>query len=420
MNQGKDGTSSANAVEISDEELVHAGIDPILGLLHAGGFVTVVLMVATSFVDSGGCDVGVLPVKELANTNVSVRADVLLLKTSEGPNAAAKVGSYCGSVTLSGPACSVLDPDIRTGDDGTFFSFDVSTLQAAADATYERLKSSCAGPPSLLPIPVGIASLPYLCSDGRAIIVVSGTEGGGGGAASQPARKKNGERTFTCVVNDCKQKWPESKMMMHVGYHQLTANDLPVYPCGVCGVGSSVQFTTDESTGGCVAWLETKEGKLVSAAKKPAWVAKVKCANFGDFSFSLATAAHFNSTNPCTNSLAFCAACPTSPVPVVHWLYEGAEGRSTGMRLHWETRHPNMVLPDIVKGISEEERKKVVKMGATPPAKRVSKTSSRVHLAAAAAPADTPAAPAGIPAAPAAPAVAAEGYTPTTGTEETN
>jgi len=59
-------------------------------------------------------------------------------------------------------------------------------------------------------------------------------------------------------------------------------------------------------------------------------------------------------------------------------------------------------------------------MGATPPAKRVSKTSSRVRLAAAAAPADIPAAPAGIPAAPAAPAVAAEDYTPTTETEETN
>jgi len=30
------------------------------------------------------------------------------------------------------------------------------------------------------------------------------------------------------------------------------------------------------------------------------------------------------------------------------------------MRLHWETRHPDIELPDIAKDISEKEHKKVV------------------------------------------------------------
>jgi len=140
-------------------------------------------------------------------------------------------------------------------------------------------------------------------------------------------KKKDGdERIFTCTIDGCDQSWPESKMMTHVAWHQLTEpSKMPAFPCGICGAGELLQYTTEMRPDGCVTYLQTNDGKLTSRSKNTTWQPMIRCKNFGVFTFSRAIVAHTNSSNPCTNTLEFCTACPLEPVPTVHFTYSGGD-----------------------------------------------------------------------------------------------
>jgi hypothetical protein len=103
----------------------------------------------------------------------------------------------------------------------------------------------------------------------------------------------------------------------------------------------------------------------------------IRCKNFGDFTFSRAIAAHTNSSNPCTNTLEFCTACPLDPVPTVHFTYPGGDPENPkGMLHHWRTKHPGLELHAKLGAaitISDAERDGAMTIGKTPPKPRTGK-----------------------------------------------
>ena len=94
------------------------------------------------------------------------------------------------------------------------------------------------------------------------------------------------------------------------------------------------------------------------------------------FTFSRAIAAHTNSSNPCTNTLEFCTACPLEPVPTVHFTYSGGDVENPkGMLHHWRTKHSGDPHANLQKAttISDAERDGVMAVGKTPPKPRKKK-----------------------------------------------
>ena len=66
--------------------------------------------------------------------------------------------------------------------------------------------------------------------------------------------------------------------MTHIAFHQISEpSKLPNLPCGLCGVGELLQYTPEPSAAGCVTWMQTSDGKLVSRSKRPTWVPKTRC-----------------------------------------------------------------------------------------------------------------------------------------------
>ena len=127
--------------------------------------------------------------------------------------------------------------------------------------------------------------------------------------------------------------------------------------------------------------------------KDPNWVPKIRCKNFGEFTFSLAVAKHTCPSNPCTNHLEFCPACPREPVPTVHWTHPGGdEANPKGMAAHWAQHHPEKEMPAELKEkvtLSEKERNGIIKHGKEPPKKRKRKAQKEGAAAAAAPPPTT-------------------------------
>ena len=387
MNDGKDGSSASAAVVIDHAGVptVQAGIGPIIGLVYAGSFATIAAMIPISFTSADGrSSLLEMPVAELEESASKVCCQIIPLTRSRDDtlNVVATVGSFCGIIEVDGPATSVIDPKTICKDDGTMqFAFEIEDLDVAAGLLYERLKASSDSTPTLTPLPSSITRLPYENFDGEPLFVIEGTQGGQGAVSARRRRKKDGEeRMFECVVPGCGQTWAEGKLMTHVGMHQVRDSDqLPSLACGVCGMGETMQYTTDGTSTGCVTWMETKDGKLTSKAQKPNWVPEIRCKNFGEFTFSLAVAKHVNSRNPCTNTLEFCTACPSEPVPTVYFTYDGGDEANNpkGLRYHYSTKHTALELPTRRnQGTSEDERADVLRVGKDPPKKRASKKRS--------------------------------------------
>ena len=133
-----------------------------------------------------------------------------------------------------------------------------------------------------------------------------------------------------------------------------------------------LQYAADASIDGCVTFMETKDLVLLSRAANPTWYPRIRCMHFGECSFSLAIAKHTNSGNPCTNTLVFCPACPTEPVPTVHYTYAGGDASNPkGILHHWSTKHSGLEMPaELRKSITAEEHANVLKIGKGPPKKR--------------------------------------------------
>jgi hypothetical protein len=124
--------------------------------------------------------------------------------------------------------------------------------------------------------------------------------------------------------------------------------------------------------------MEHGDGKLVAGrTKNPRWVPKIRCNNFGEFTFSRAVQSHINSENPCTNTLEFCPRCPRDPVPKVFWTYRGGDDANPkGMLHHFRTKHNGIEMGDELLAStkpSDAECAAVRKDGQEPPKKRNTK-----------------------------------------------
>lgn len=157
--------------------------------------------------------------------------------------------------------------------------------------------------------------------------------------------------------------------MLHTAYHiaEDPKCDL-AYPCGVCGVNPAAQYAANpDQVDGCPAYLATSKGVLAQGnSKAPKFV--VDCKRHGQMEFSVKTTSKSVTSNPCTNHVVRCPACPSKPIPSAFWSYAGYNPESPyGMTRHWKQAHTNMVMPEDPKAKiapADGERAQVQKQGA--------------------------------------------------------
>lgn len=184
----------------------------------------------------------------------------------------------------------------------------------------------------------------YTDADGNALLIMMGTED------STPATGKVGKAPNSDVYCEiCKMKWDSSRIQQHIGAHLMTGNwgigdshipaeKRPKYPCGICGVRSSVQFTTiPSSVEGCPVALDKVKGT---------WEAKHWCKHACVPHYSLGPAKNCTNGAPCTNVPLQCRKCPAKH-PVVIWKYS--------MEQHWQDMHSGVEM--------DSETKKEIQLG---------------------------------------------------------
>jgi hypothetical protein len=249
--------------------------------------------------------------------------------------------------------------------------FDVSTLIVALDVIYARLTTSVETPELS---GFTTSSLPYSNAAGTPLIVAAGSEGVE--SATAPRRKTTrsaDERLFKCQL--CAQEWPAKEAMLHSAYHMQQTPELVVSkaPCGFCASGDHRQLTLSETTDACPAWLAYNDGSVAVKKSKTALLsAVVMCRVFGKQTFSIARAKTVSVSNPSTNTLIMCPACPKIPSPTYHWKYNG-------MRYHWDLKHQAITMPPDLESsleITAKEREGVKRGGAKPKKRRKRKRAT--------------------------------------------